>query len=288
MFGLPRPAWSGMIQLVHCGSHPGKSSVMILPMIDISPNDTTRIYSTLKYVQKHVQHHDVTPIITFDQPLWWKALMIILTEPIGSSLRDIVLRLGGFQTGMSFLGCIGHLMAASGLQELLKLIYAPNAVVHMLSGKAISRAVQGHLIVDAALNTLVLAQMFNMPVPGVPNAENEETDVVVGLPELHEHSTDLEEAGIFYGRLMQGLVSVDQVCRSEAITRIVNALQKASMKSSRTAILWMQCMDMVDIFRKFIRAERTGNCDLYLQVVSEMLPFLAASGQNNYTKSALI
>ena len=129
-----------------------------------------------------------------------------------------------------------------------------------------------------------------MPVHGCPNAENEETDVVVGLPELHEHSTDLEEAGIFYEKLMQGLVSVDQVCRSEAITRIGNGLQtnKASMKSSRTATLLMQYMDMVDILRKFIQAERTGNWDLHLQVVSEMLPYLAASGHNNYTKSALI
>ena len=35
--------------------------------------------------------------------------------------------------------------------------------------------------------------------------------------------------------------------------------------------------DMIDILRKFIRAERTGNWDLYLQALSEMLPFLAAS-----------
>ena len=48
-------------------------------------------------------------------------------------------------------------MAASDLQELLELIYAPNAVVHMLIGKAIARAVRGHFIVDAALNVLILA-----------------------------------------------------------------------------------------------------------------------------------
>ena len=42
---------------------------------------------------------------------------------------------------MSFLGCIGHLMAGSGLRQLLELIYALNTVVHMLVGKAIARAV---------------------------------------------------------------------------------------------------------------------------------------------------
>ena len=65
--------------------------------------------------------------------------MIIVTEPEGSDLKDVVLRLGGFHTEMSFLGCIGHLMAASGLQDLLELIYSSNAVVHMLTGKAIAR-----------------------------------------------------------------------------------------------------------------------------------------------------
>ena len=50
MFGMPRPAWSGMMQLVHNGRHPGKSSVMFLPMIDMNPSDTTCVYSTLKYI----------------------------------------------------------------------------------------------------------------------------------------------------------------------------------------------------------------------------------------------
>ena len=69
---------------------------MFLPMIDMIPSDVTCIYSTLKFVCEHARRHGVTHIITFDQPLWWKALMIIETEPTGSVLNDIVLRLGAF------------------------------------------------------------------------------------------------------------------------------------------------------------------------------------------------
>ncbi len=47
-------------------------------------------------------------------------------------------------------------------------------------------------------------------------------------------------------------------------------------------------MDMVDILRKFVRAERTGNWELHLEAISEILPFMAASGHNLYTKSARI
>ena len=44
-------------------------------------------------------------------------------------------------TKMFLIGCIGHLMSASGLQQILELVYAPNAVVHILTGTAIARAV---------------------------------------------------------------------------------------------------------------------------------------------------
>jgi hypothetical protein len=72
-----------------------------------------------------------------------------------SPIRKIILRLGGFHTLMNFAGCIGLLMDGSGLQELLSLVYAENTVPHMLSGKAISRAVRGHLLIDSAINALV-------------------------------------------------------------------------------------------------------------------------------------
>ncbi len=42
---------------------------------------------------------------------------------------------------------------------------------------------------------------------------------------------------------------------------------------------------MVALIRKFIRADRTGNWNLHLQASMEMLPFFAAAGHNNYTKS---
>ena len=80
----------------------------------------------------------VTPILTFDQPMWWKALMVVELEPTGSNLKRIILRLSSFHTEINFLGCIGHLMDSSGLQEMLESIYVRNAVVHMLSGKAIA------------------------------------------------------------------------------------------------------------------------------------------------------
>ena len=47
-------------------------------------------------------------------------------------------------------------------------------------------------------------------------------------------------------------------------------------------------MDMIDILQKYLQAEQTGNWQLHLQTISDMLPYLAASGHNNYMKSALL
>lgn len=163
---VSRPNWGGFMQNHLKRKYPGKSSILFLPMIDMNASDITCINSALHFVCKHAEEHGIeNPIVTYDQPLWHKAFSLINTESQDSKLRKIIPRLGSFHTLMSFLGSIGHLMAGSGLKELLELIYAPNAVEHMLSGKAVSRALRGHLIVDAALNALLYSATLGVQVP---------------------------------------------------------------------------------------------------------------------------
>ena len=181
-----------MMQFVHRGSHPGQSSVVFLPMINMSSSNTTCIFSTLKFISEHARHHKVTPIITFDQPLWWKVLMVIESEPADSDLRQVVLRLGRFHTERSFIGSIGHLIAESGLKELLELIYAAYAVEHILTGKAIVGAVRAHLLVDAVLNTLILSKALGVSIPDLEveanapdmNDARAEEEAIPGTPAL--------------------------------------------------------------------------------------------------------
>ena len=154
------------MQSVHQGRHQDKSSVLFLPTIDMNPSDVTCVSPTLHFVSEHAKQHGIAnPIVTFDQPLWLKAFNIIQTEPANSELRKVIVRLGAFHAEMSFLGSIGHLMAGSGLREVLELIYAPNAVDYIMTRKAIASAVPAHLIVDAALNALLYSEALEVPVP---------------------------------------------------------------------------------------------------------------------------
>ena len=59
-------------------------------------------------------------MLTFDQPLYvyWKAKTIIAHEKEGSELNYIVLSVSGFHSVMSFLGCVSHVMEASGSRRV--------------------------------------------------------------------------------------------------------------------------------------------------------------------------
>ena len=72
--------------------------------------------------------------------------------------------MGGLHTEMSFRGSIGYVMIGSGLQQLLVVIYDPNAVMHIMSGKAFSRDRREHLIVDAALHTILASHALGSPI----------------------------------------------------------------------------------------------------------------------------
>ena len=310
-----RPGWSGLMQMVQKGEYPGQCSVLYLPMIDMDPNDFSCIYSTLCYVSSHAKKYNVTPIVTFDQPLWWKALQIRETVPDDSDIHSVVLCLGGFHTIMSFLGCIGHIMSGCGLQDVLEQLYASNAVTHILSGKAVERATRGHFLIDAALNTMLMSQAFNIDVTAsifldeLPQSEDKSQDNNLEkqsneLPqeygELNKNNNQedqsnstrelLKKLAELYDDIMNDSLSTTDLQISPDMQKFCNISlsHKTSIMTSKNSKLWLQYMDMLDTLRKFIKAERTGNWKLHLQALHEMLPYMAASGHNLYTKSVYL
>ena len=81
------------------------------------------------------------PCVTFDFPLWVKAIKIISAENL-----DIVCRLGGFHTLMSFLGSIGaliYIMKGSGLEELFEEVYPSKTVEHIFFWKGVCKSAPG-------------------------------------------------------------------------------------------------------------------------------------------------
>ena len=55
-------------------------------------------------------------------------------------------------------------MIGTDLKELLELVFARNTTAHMMSGKAVSRAIRGHFLIDAALNAILKSQAFQVDI----------------------------------------------------------------------------------------------------------------------------
>ena len=191
----PHPNWSGFLQCstTQLPQKRSQSSIRFLPIIDLNPSNESCIYSTLLFVISQAKKLKIhTTCVTFDQPLWLKACNIVHAESL-----QIVCRLGGFHTLMSFLASIGTLMKGSGLEDLFAEVYAENSVTHMISGKAIARA---HILAESALMSLLMQEI------------REQTSDIIDFEDLRQ----------FYERVYSGKLdeeSLNELVLSNSIKR---------------------------------------------------------------------
>ena len=101
-------------------------------------------------------------------------------------------------------------------------------------------------------------------------------------------NTVAEEAMKLFDNLIKHEVDLADVELDENVKTIVQLLDaklEDMSKTNRTSKPRIQYINMLGILRKFVKAERTINWVLHLQTVRDMLPCLAATGHNTYTKS---
>ena len=79
--------------------------------------------------------------LTLDHHLWTKAQNCLDAGSSTSRIKNVVLRLGKYHMETCSLGSIGHIMTETEFKDLLSEVYAENSLPHMLSGKAIARAI---------------------------------------------------------------------------------------------------------------------------------------------------
>ena len=170
----------------------------------------------------------------------------------------------------------------------------------MLTGNTISRAFRGHMLVDTALNTILVAKAYHIPLPtketdepkwdtASTDPENDDVETDQQKQGTVDVTCDITEAKDLYDRAMLSTLSVEDVCSAGVLVRIKGKLDdlKQTM-TTRTAMLWLQYMDMVSILQRFTKAERMANWKLHLQTVQDMLLYFAASGHSLYATSAYV
>ena len=91
-------------------------------------------------------------------------------------------------------------MSGSGLQSALEQVYAEDTVPHILSGKAVSRARRGYLLVACALEGLKISKMYDIDLDFEEEFEVEATNFT-------ERFLENEELGQVVSLLDQSLSS---------------------------------------------------------------------------------
>lgn len=78
-------------------------------------------------------------------------------------------------------------MHQSGLYEFLENIYAYNTIEHILMGKAVLRAVRGHMIVDCVLRILIISNILGLNLQETDTEDKENND------QIDETKTQMED-----------------------------------------------------------------------------------------------
>ena len=211
--GNERPHWSGFMQHVNTGVHQPKSQIHFMLIIDLKSSDEDCLYSALYFIAEQASRMNIPdpcvifdqplwnipdPCVTFDQPLWIKSVEIVKSKNMG-----IICRLRGFHMLMSYLGSIGFIMESSGLSNALETVYGTNTVSHMMSGKAYSRAIRGHILAESALTMKIINLLLLTPEDSIISPVNRE--------KLQLDMSDFNYMQHIYENLMSNQISIYDV-----------------------------------------------------------------------------
>ncbi|KAG1664960.1 Dual specificity protein phosphatase 16 [Nymphon striatum] len=109
-----------------------KTNIVYLPLIDMAPADPSTMMLAMLKAQKISQEINQDYVVfTCDQQLYRVALHVKWENP--AELSNVYLRLGGMHLLMSYCGCIGTLMADTGIVDVLSAAFG--GVLKMLTGK---------------------------------------------------------------------------------------------------------------------------------------------------------
>ena len=130
------------------GVSSGPTDYIFGPMVDATPSHPDTVLTTLTFIEKFIHNHGQKHMmVVADMQLFQVIQRIKWSDP--DRWNDLIPRPGGMHTLMSFIGCIGTLMKASGFEEILGGVFG--GVGSMLNGKAWPRAVRAFRMVASGL-----------------------------------------------------------------------------------------------------------------------------------------
>lgn len=270
------PNWSDFNHVVD-GAGSEATGISYGSIFPSSPTDSDVVEKSLDYVIEVSQKlgNEFT-VHTCDQAIYDIALGLKKKKHV--KYEKLILRMGGFHLALNFMGAIGFFMKGTGLEEVLVhgKVCTRGVANKIIAGKDYYEILEAYTIVQAAIFQLFWDQFETWLI-----AHGKEYEC---FPEISNCISDiLKSMTDKDGDNVCDLLDNPQTRKS--LKEIAELLEQFKVKYcvAPTAKLWLMFIEMVDILKHYIQAERFGLWKDHLAEAHRMLPFLVSAGHTNYS-----
>ena len=183
---------------------------------------------------------------------------------------------------------------------------APTALNHIILKTVLYRTQEGDEDMtesehrDADLADASKEADYLKPIPSPVSSSNNDSDhesfteyikrsqdVSITMPDVMSSEDIFAEVQQFLSSMTDGTLTFEDLSYSPSLTEIQSKLTttKNELQYHMTSRLWLQYLDMIHLLKMHCNAERTGQSEDKLYILTSMKPYLTAAGHYQYAKS---
>ena len=257
------PTWSAFNSIIDESTCIGLTRVCVLPIIPASPTEYSiqlTFLSQLELLNKKIIGHDCKCILTLDIGLYKPVQQLIMSR---TDLQGRwILRPGELHISFAVVRAIGSFVDGTGIPEIWSVLYGESTINQILAGKKFRRTVEAHT------RTLVAQQQCFLDVFFETHTDLHETLCQMVRKLCEQIHTNNSASAI--NDFCKEIDSINFCKEIESFDRVKSEL-------SPTFRLMRQYMQMIETLLMFIRSVRTGNWDLHLATLEDLVKYFLLS-----------
>ena len=263
------PSWNKFFDNLHESSD--KTVIAYGPIFPESPTKASVVETSLDYFMKVMAKLGQNKtVVTRDQAIYDIAKS--LAKKYSEKYANLILRLVGFYIAEYFMGAIGYFMKESGIEDVLveSKVCGRGTANKVMSGKDYYQMLRCHSLVSEAMIRLKWRAFIKWLL-----VEGDEKCLAGLAGTLDKIFSKLEESNIV-------ISSSDVQSIKDSLVLLRDKLDDFEESLAQTARFWSMYIDMTQILRRYIQAERSGNWQSHLNEVQKMIPYIVSAGHRNY------
>lgn len=265
------PSWSGFNSVVTDKDLPVRT-VGFLPILPFPVTEYKTVYTAMKNFQNVLgQLKQERLAITCDEGVYRIARDIQLLHP--EEFSDLVICLGSFHLLKIYLGCIGKYVRGSAAESIFieNDIFGQNTTEAVLNGSHYVRSLTGLTMLSESMERLQWQTFFDLH--GVEKYKNS-LKLLVDMKDSISTKNKAESKEFLSAFLSS----------SDELFSDFEAFKIEGRSKSETFLFWDKFIQMVELAKMLVRADREGDWQLHVQTVEAMLPYFAVFNCNNYLR----